>query len=34
MPYEYTEVAIFALGGLLLMIGALTGPETNQIEIS
>ncbi len=34
MPYEYTEVAIFALGGLLLMIGALSGPETNHIDIS
>jgi hypothetical protein len=34
MPYEYTEVGIFALGGLLLMIGALSGPETNRIEIS
>ncbi|HUN86965.1 MAG TPA: MFS transporter [Terracidiphilus sp.] len=33
MPYEYTEVVIFALGGLLLMIGALSGPETNQVEI-
>ena len=34
MQYPYTEVAIFALGGLLLMIGALSGPETNHIDIS
>jgi MFS family permease len=34
MPYEYTEVALFALGGLLLMIGALAGPETRHVEIS
>jgi len=34
MPYEYTEVAIFALGGLLLMIGALSGPETRYVEMA
>ncbi len=34
MPYEYTEVALTALGGLLLMIGALSGPETKQVEIA
>jgi MFS family permease len=34
MPYEYTEVALFALGGLLLLIGALSGPETRHVEIS
>jgi MFS family permease len=34
MPYEYTEVAIFALGGLLLLIGALSGPETRHVEIA
>ncbi len=33
MAYEYTEVAIFALGGLLLMVGALMGPQTNHVEI-
>jgi hypothetical protein len=33
MPYEYTEVAIFALGGLLLTIGALAGPETKDVDI-
>jgi MFS family permease len=34
MPYEYTEVALFALGGLLLLVGALSGPETRHVEIS
>ncbi|HUB20736.1 MAG TPA: MFS transporter [Acidobacteriaceae bacterium] len=34
MPYAYTEVALFALGGLLLMLGALTGPETRHVEIA
>ena len=32
MPYEYTEVALFALGGFLLMIGALSGPETKHVD--
>ncbi|MGA9982655.1 MAG: MFS transporter [Acidobacteriaceae bacterium] len=34
MPYEYTEVALFALGGFLLMIGALSGPETKHVDIA
>lgn len=34
MPYRYTEIVLFALGGLLLMIGALSGPETRHVEIS
>ena len=34
MPYEYTEIAIFALGGLLLLVGALSGPETKHVELS
>jgi len=33
VPYEYTEVLLFAAGGLFLLIGALWGPETNHIEI-
>jgi MFS family permease len=33
-PYEYTEIVIFALGGLLLLVGALTGPETKDVDIS
>lgn len=34
MPYAYTEVALFALGGLCLFIGALSGPETRHVEIA
>ena len=33
IPYEYTEVVLCALGGLLLLVGALWGPETNSVEI-
>ena len=34
MPYEYTELVIFVLGGLLLLLGALSGPETKHVELS
>jgi hypothetical protein len=34
MPYEYTQIVILAAGGFLLLLGALTGPETNQVELS
>jgi len=34
LRYEYTEVALFALGGFLLVIGALSGPETKHIDIA
>jgi MFS family permease len=33
-PYEYTEIVIFALGGLLLLVGALSGPETKHVDMS
>jgi MFS family permease len=33
-PYEYTEIVLFALGGLLLLAGALSGPETKDVEMS
>jgi MFS family permease len=33
MSYAYTELAIFALGGILLTVGALAGPETNHVEM-
>jgi MFS family permease len=32
IPYEYTQIVILALGGLLLLIGALTGPETKHVD--
>jgi MFS family permease len=34
MPYEYTEIVIFVLGGFLLLVGALCGPETKNVELS
>jgi len=34
IPYAYTEIVIFALGGLLLLVGARTGPETVHVDIS
>jgi hypothetical protein len=33
LPYEYTPIVIFVLGGLLLLIGALRGPETRDVEL-
>ena len=33
MPYEYTEIVILALGSLLLLLGALSGPETKHVEL-
>ncbi len=34
MPYKYTEIVIFALGGFLLMLGALLGPETKHVDMA
>lgn len=34
IPYEYTEIVILALGGLLTLIGALLGPETRHVDIA
>ena len=34
MPYAYTEIVIFALGGLLLLVGARLGPETLHVDIT
>ncbi len=34
IPYEYTPIAILALGGLLTMTGALLGPETRHVDIA
>lgn len=34
IPYEYTEVLILALGGVLALAGALAGPETRDVEIA
>jgi MFS family permease len=32
MPYEYTPVVLLALGGLLLTVGAVAGPETRHVD--
>jgi len=34
MPYAYTGLVILALGGLLLLAGALSGPETKHVDIN
>lgn len=34
IPYEYGPVVLLALGGLLLSLGALDGPETKHIDFS
>jgi MFS family permease len=34
MPYEYTQIVILAAGSLLLLVGALCGPETKHLELS
>lgn len=33
VPYAYTEIVILALGGFLLLAGALAGPETKHVDI-
>jgi MFS family permease len=34
IPYEYTEIVIFVVGGFLLLLGALSGPETKHVDLS
>lgn len=34
IPYEYTQIVILALGGLLTLVGALAGPETRHVDIA
>ena len=33
MPYAYTPVVLIALSGILIVIGALMGPETRDVEL-
>jgi MFS family permease len=33
MPYEYTPVVLIALAGGLIIVGALMGPETRDVEL-
>jgi hypothetical protein len=32
MPYQFGPVVLLALGGLLLGVGALAGPETKHVD--
>jgi MFS family permease len=34
MPYKYTELPLLMLGGLLILVGAALGPETNHVAIA
>jgi MFS family permease len=33
MPYEFSPIVLLALGGLLLSLGALAGPETKNVDL-
>jgi hypothetical protein len=33
MPYAYTPVVLITLSGILIVIGALTGPATRDVEL-
>jgi len=33
MPYEFTPIVLLALGGVLLTVGALAGPETKHVDL-
>lgn len=32
LPYSYTPLVLIVLGGLLMIVGVYSGPETNQVE--
>jgi len=32
MPYQFTPIALLAVGGLLLSVGAIAGPETKDVD--
>jgi MFS family permease len=34
MPYEFSPIVLLALGGLLLSLGALAGPETKHVDFN
>jgi MFS family permease len=34
IPYEYTELVLFFLGGVLMLVGALAGPETRDVDFA
>lgn len=34
MPYEYTQIVLQVIGGVLTVIGAMMGPETKDVDLS
>jgi hypothetical protein len=34
MPYELSPVVLLAVGGLMLILGALAGPETKLVDFT
>jgi len=34
MPFEYTVLVLVAIGGLLMVVGAIWGPETKDVDFS
>jgi hypothetical protein len=34
MPYEFTPIVLLVLGGLMLSLGALAGPETKDVDFN
>ena len=34
MPFEYTVLVLVAIGGLLMVVGAVWGPETKDVDFS
>jgi hypothetical protein len=33
MPYVYTPIVLITLAGVLIIVGALMGPETRDVEM-
>jgi hypothetical protein len=34
MPYSYTPAVLLVIGGVLIGVGALMGPETKDVDLS
>ena len=34
MPYEFRPIVLLAIGGLMLTLGALAGPETKHVDFN
>jgi hypothetical protein len=33
IPYEFSPIMLLGLGGLMLSLGALAGPETKHVDL-